>query len=58
MCVLTAPNVFDQRDDGIVKVLREQPDSADEPAVRQAVTLCPSGAVRITYDGAVRHDTT
>jgi ferredoxin len=47
MCVLTAPDVFDQDDEGIVKVLHEQPDAAEEPAVRQAVTLCPSGAVRV-----------
>jgi ferredoxin len=48
MCVLTAPDVFDQDDDGIVKVLHEQPETDEEPAVRQAVTLCPSGAVRVS----------
>jgi ferredoxin len=48
MCVLTAPDVFDQDDDGIVKVLHEEPDAAEEPAVRQAATLCPSGAVKVS----------
>ncbi|MET0135388.1 MAG: ferredoxin [Kibdelosporangium sp.] len=48
MCVLTAPDVFDQDDDGIVKVLAEQPAEDEEPAVRQAATLCPSGAVQLS----------
>jgi ferredoxin len=48
MCVLTAPDVFAQDDDGIVTVLREQPGVAEEPAVRQAATLCPTGAVRVS----------
>lgn len=47
MCVLTAPAVFDQDDDGIVKVLHERPGAAEEDVVRQAATLCPSGAVRL-----------
>jgi ferredoxin len=47
MCVLTAPDVFDQDDDGIVKVLDEQPGEAEQPAVRQAASLCPSGAVEL-----------
>lgn len=48
MCVLTAPDVFDQDDDGIVKVLHPQPEAGEEPAVRQAATLCPSGAVHVS----------
>jgi ferredoxin len=48
MCVLTAPEVFDQDDEGIVTVLQKEPDTAEEPAVRQAATLCPSGAVRVS----------
>jgi ferredoxin len=48
MCVLTAPDVFDQDDEGIVKVLHEVPGADEESAVRQAVTLCPSGAVRVS----------
>jgi ferredoxin len=45
-CVLTAPEVFDQREeDGIVVLLAENPpeDMADE--VRQATALCPAQAI-------------
>ena len=45
MCVLAAGEVFDQDDDGIVVVLDERP--ADEPAVREAVANCPSGALSL-----------
>ncbi|MET0235297.1 MAG: ferredoxin [Kibdelosporangium sp.] len=47
MCVLTAPEVFDQDDEGIVTVLAAEPPADEEPAVRQAATLCPSGAVKL-----------
>ncbi|MFF3152156.1 ferredoxin [Streptomyces sp. NPDC057910] len=47
LCALTAPGVFDQDDDGVVDVLTPDPDAAQQPAARQAVNLCPSGAVRI-----------
>ena len=47
MCVLTAPEVFDQDDEGIVKVLHDEPTADEEPVVRQAATLCPSGAVKL-----------
>jgi ferredoxin len=47
MCVLTAPAVFDQTDDGLVEVLVDAPGEADAAAVRDAVKLCPSGALRI-----------
>lgn len=48
MCVLTAPAVFDQSDaDGLVEVLVEAPAAAETTAVREAVELCPSGALRV-----------
>jgi len=47
MCVLTAPEVFDQDDEGIVTVLLPEPPADEEDAVRQAATLCPSGAVKL-----------
>ncbi|MFE3683204.1 ferredoxin [Streptomyces sp. NPDC059095] len=47
LCALTAPGVFDQDDDGVVDVLTPDPDGAQQPAARQAVNLCPSGAARI-----------
>jgi ferredoxin len=46
MCVLTAPEVFDQDDDGLVKLLHADPGS-HEDAAREAARLCPSGAVQI-----------
>jgi ferredoxin len=47
MCVLTAPAVFDQDDDGIVTVLVDDVAPDDVAAVRRAVSLCPSGALTI-----------
>ena len=48
-CVLSAPGVFDQNDDdGLVVVLREFPSAAQEPAVAEAVGLCPNSAIRVT----------
>ncbi|WP_026422671.1 ferredoxin [Actinokineospora inagensis] len=49
-CAASAPEVFDQGDtDGLVRLLR-QPAAADQAAVREAVWLCPSGAVRVVED--------
>jgi ferredoxin len=47
MCALTAPEIFDQDDEGIVTLLRSDAGSHEE-AVREAAGLCPSGAVQIT----------
>ncbi|TRV71536.1 ferredoxin [Streptomyces sp. 130] len=45
-CVLAAPGTFDQREaDGIVKLLESRPPRAAGDAVREAVQLCPSGAI-------------
>ncbi|OZM71152.1 ferredoxin-1 [Amycolatopsis antarctica] len=46
MCVLTAPAVFDQDDDGIVLALAEDVAGGDAEAAAEAVSLCPSGALR------------
>ena len=47
-CVVAAPDVFDQRDDdGIVVVRDEEPPAEQEDVVRQAVLTCPSGALSI-----------
>jgi ferredoxin len=46
-CVLTAPDIFDSDDDGLVDVLQPEPDPAHEAAVREAVTLCPSRALSL-----------
>ncbi|SOE06744.1 ferredoxin [Streptomyces sp. Ag109_G2-15] len=45
-CVLSAPEVFDQREeDGIVVLLAENPPEGLADDVRQAVTLCPAQAI-------------
>jgi ferredoxin len=49
-CVLTEPAVFDQGDDGLVRLLVESPDGTEGKAARMAVDLCPSGALSLTED--------
>jgi ferredoxin len=47
-CVMTAPQVFDQREeDGVVVLLQDHADSQLEPSVRKAVKLCPAVAIRV-----------
>jgi ferredoxin len=54
MCAMTAPDVFDQRDDdGLVEVLCETPPPQSEAAVREAVSLCPSGAIAVVEESVV-----
>ncbi len=48
MCSLTAPGLFDQDpDEGLVVVLAQDLDDSKLPAVRQAVALCPTGALSL-----------
>ncbi|PYC78537.1 ferredoxin-1 [Streptomyces tateyamensis] len=49
-CVLSAGEVFDQDDDGIVVLLTERPEDADHAAVRDAVAACPAAALKIIED--------
>ncbi len=46
-CVMVAPKVFDQRDDGMVILLDETPDPLHHRAVREAATVCPGAAIRL-----------
>jgi ferredoxin len=46
-CVLSAPDVFDQDDDGIVRVLQDTPAPDAEADVRLAGRTCPSQSIRI-----------
>ena len=47
-CVLTAPDVFDQRDeDGIVVLLHPSPPDVLAEDVRQAAALCPALAITL-----------
>jgi ferredoxin len=49
-CVLSAPNVFDQTDEGLVDVLVPVPGDGEADAVDQASRHCPSGAIQISRD--------
>ncbi|MEV7283560.1 ferredoxin [Streptomyces sp. NPDC093252] len=47
-CVLSAPGVFDQREeDGVSQVLDATPPEEVHDAVREAEDLCPAGAVTV-----------
>ncbi|HSV19130.1 MAG TPA: ferredoxin [Casimicrobiaceae bacterium] len=51
-CVLRAPRIFDQRDDGIVILLDATPPPELHAAARQAADLCPAEAITIVEDAA------
>ena len=46
-CVLKAPKIFDQREDGIVILLDATPPPELHEAARKAADLCPSEAITI-----------
>lgn len=47
-CVMTAPDVFDQRDeDGIVVLLQPEPAQELEAPVREAADMCPAAAISV-----------
>ena len=46
-CVMTADDLFDQDDDGIVVLLVDDVPSAEQDNARKAVQLCPSGALSV-----------
>ena len=46
-CVRIAPEIFDQRDDGIVILLDPTPPAALHAVARKAANLCPSLAITI-----------
>lgn len=48
VCVLAAPDVFDQDDDeGLVVVLDDSPAEARREAVEDAATRCPARAIAV-----------
>ena len=51
VCVMTAPDLFDQGPDGLVKVLVGEVSGDEAKLVREAVDLCPSAALSISEDG-------
>jgi ferredoxin len=47
-CVMAAPDVFDIEDDkDVVTVLNDEPGDDQRSAVEQAVTMCPTAALRV-----------
>lgn len=50
MCVMTDDEVFDQDDDGAVLLRRDQVPEDHRQRVREAVNLCPSGALSLSED--------
>ena len=46
-CVMLAPKVFDQQDNGVVVLLDEKPGEELHKAVREAATVCPGSAIRL-----------
>jgi ferredoxin len=46
-CVLIAPRIFDQRDDGVVMLIDDSPAPELHGATRKAADLCPSQAITI-----------
>lgn len=51
-CAYSAPDVFDQDEDGIVTLLDGSPDPDRLRTVRAAVDQCPSGALTLVEDPA------
>ncbi|KOG64579.1 ferredoxin [Streptomyces griseoflavus] len=49
-CVLTAPGVFTQDDDGFSALLPGREDGAGDPLVREAARACPVQAITVTDD--------
>jgi len=46
-CVMVAGEVFDQDDDGIVEILREDVTGDEAEHAREAVRLCPASALSL-----------
>ena len=46
-CVVTAPDVFDQDDDGIVELLTDSPAESDRDAVEEAEHVCPARVITV-----------
>jgi ferredoxin len=50
-CVMTAPAVFDQReDDGVVFLRTDRPPPGQTGNVRYAALICPSRAITVTEE--------
>lgn len=50
-CVMTAPGVFTQDDDGFGEVLGGREDGHGSPLVREAARACPVSAITVREAG-------
>ncbi len=51
LCVLSSPEVFDQRDeDGVVVLRMDRPSPDQYEAVESAVRKCPSRAIKVEFE--------
>jgi ferredoxin len=46
-CVVIAPDIFDQDDDGIVHILNEEVGEDRRAAVNEAIDFCPARALML-----------
>ncbi|MEU5060105.1 MULTISPECIES: ferredoxin [unclassified Streptomyces] len=46
-CVLIAPEIFDQDDDGIVILLNPAPSDDAGGAVEDAIAICPADVIHV-----------
>ena len=47
-CVMTLAAVLDQDDEGLVVVLRSDPDGVDPDLLQRAAVMCPAAAITVT----------
>jgi ferredoxin len=47
LCEATAPDYFEVQDDGSLTLLREEGEEADRAILEEAVTSCPTEALRL-----------
>jgi len=47
VCMMTAPEVFEVRDDGFLYLLTDEPPEELRAKVMEAVDLCPTGAITL-----------
>jgi ferredoxin len=46
-CVMLAPDVFDQDDNGIVTLLLDEPPEDERENVREAALVCPARLIHL-----------
>ncbi|QDQ15755.1 ferredoxin [Streptomyces spectabilis] len=49
-CVLTAPGVFTQDEDGFSELLPAGADGADDPMLKEAARACPVQAITVASE--------